>query len=299
MLSWIRSLLLVRDALAKDEIPHEDLDPGSPIIEIDDPDLEPPGIRTVGAWCGLSSLRNAAADIDFALAHGIRRLDVIVNEHSAHRTARPFDTYPRSLILDFCGRAQAAGIELHLMSWIMPFREYLTGAAAQLLSLAQDCGVKSIQWDAEEPWTLARGGMRYEDAAKLVGDLFADRPCEMGVNGIGYTPKAKFGPLADVCDYLVPQCYATSTSNIPPEDAVPRFVRRYREVFGPKKIVAGLAAYRQTGIPRHTVETALLTALAGAQAIEGVDTVVYWSLAAIKRDRRVASVISSILRRPE
>ena len=259
-----------------------------------EPSLEAPGVLNVGAWCGLAAIRNPERDIAFAAAHNINRLDVIVNDHSTARDPRDFDTYDRDAIVRFCHKAQAAGIQTHLMSWIMPHAGYIEQAAEQLTSLATLAGAASIQWDAEEPWTQGRKRLKYSEAARRIADAFKGLPCPMGVNGIGYTPTKKFGPIAEVCDYLVPQCYSTHSSGQKPEEVVPRFHRRYRKLFGDKRIVMGLAAYRQKNIPGHTVDSAMRTALAGAQAIEGIDTVIYWSLRHIRGNRRVRRVIASI-----
>ncbi len=298
-----------------DEDPHPEIEipdpePEEPEPEPEpEPELEAPGVKHVGAWCGLASLKNADRDIAFARAHGINRLDVIVNDHSAAREPRPFTTYDTTLISRFCNKAQAAGIETHLMSWVMPHAAYIEEAAEQLIPLAAGCNAASVQWDAEEPWTRARNRLPYDVAAARLAESFKDLPCPMGVNGIGYTPAKKFGPLAEICDYVVPQCYSTRSSGQKPEEVVPRFHRRYRKLFAngrafkppgarDKQIVIGLAAYRQKGIPGHTVETAMRTALAGAQALEGVDTVIYWSLRHIRANRRVARVIASIRQTP-
>lgn len=310
-LSWLLKLLPWLSP-AEELHPDEDPNPEPPLPEQDDdpepepePEIEPPGIRNVGVWCGLSTIKNPERDIDFCLAHGINRMDVIVNDHSKSRSARNFTTYAPGEIVRLCVRARENGIEPHLMSWIMPHDGYIKEAADRLVPLAHDGAVASIQWDAEEPWTLARRGLPYKTAADKIKLAFQNLPCPMGINGIGYTPRKKFGPLAEVCDYLVPQCYSTSSSGLQPEEVVPKFVRRWKKSFmpdevfrapdaEPKKFVIGLAAYRQKTIPGHTVETAMRTALAGAQALEGIDTVIYWSLRHIRRSKRVAKVIASI-----
>lgn len=266
-----------------------------PEPEPEEPEIEEPGIRTIGVWAGRSSIRRGQKDIDFCLEHGINRIDLIVNEHSSWRAERDFDTYDLADILDFCKLVNKAGIELHFMSWIMPHANYITQAADTLIHLCEETGAKSLQWDAEEPWTLAKNPMDYESAAELIAEKFENLSCEMGANGIGYTPRHKFGPLAKVCDYIVPQCYSTSTSGIAPHDVVPRLHRRWKKVFNHERHAIGLAAYRQTGIKGYkTVDSAMRTALAGAQALEGVDTVIYWSLASIRRTRAVRNFIKSI-----
>jgi hypothetical protein len=117
----------------------------------------------------------------------------------------------------------------------------------------------------------------------------------MGVNGICYTPKAKFGPLADVCEYVVPQIYVTGGSKLSPTKSVPKHVKRYRKMFGAdKKIVVGLAGYRQEGFKNHTTKSAMNACFAGAEALEGVDTVIYWSLGSIRKSTKITKIVRSL-----
>lgn len=287
-IAWIKAYLAGLQTLETDETPRPE--PEEP-QEVEP--AEPPGISHVGAWCGMSSLRNPSRDVAFAKSIGLNRLDVIVNEHSSDRNPRGFDTYDRQKIVEFCHRAQGEGIQTHLMSWIMPYEDYIQEASEQLTSLCSVAGTSSLQWDAEEPWTLAKRRIPYREAAQMIKEKFADLTCRMGVNGIGYTPVGRFGPLAEICDYVVPQCYSTSTSGQKPEDVVPKFVRRYKELFGDKVRTIGLAAYRQK-IPNYTVDQAMRAPIHAAHALEGVNAIVYWSLTSIRRNRRVANVIKSI-----
>jgi hypothetical protein len=145
--------------------------------------------------------------------------------------------------------------------------------------------------------------MPYDEAAALMSALFhlgrsqADRGYQVGVNAIGYTPADKVGPLVSATDYCVPQCYATKSSGLPPESVVRTLVGRYKRVFGPQiRVHVGLAAYRQAGIPGHSVESAMRAALAGAQVLDGVDTAIYWSLAHLRKNARAAAFVRSIPR---
>jgi hypothetical protein len=275
--------------------PHED----TAVMELPDPEIEEPGIKYVGAWAGYSSILNPERDLNFCLEHGINRVDVIVNDHSAKRDPYPFDIRDTKKIERFCRMAIDMGLDLHFMSWVMPHRAYIDKAAEILIPLVENTGCKSLQWDAEEPWTQARNHMGYRAAAEHIADKFGSMQARMGVNGIGYTPKSRFGPLAKVCDYIVPQCYSTHSSGLKPEEAVPRCVRRWKKVFPyDKEYQIGLAAYRQKGIPGHTVKSAMQTALATVQAMEGVDTVIYWSLGQIRRTREVREFIKTIEKVP-
>lgn len=259
-----------------------------------DPGLWP--ITDVGVWSGQSSLNNPNDDVAFCRDNGVNHLYVVINDFSAKRTEQPFSTFTRSKIVTLAQAAQGAGIQVHLMSWIMPFTGFIQGAAQELVPLCQETGAASLQWDAEEPWTKAEGGLAYPDAARLVAESFAGLPCPMGSTGIGYTPADKFGPLAEVAPTLVPQCYATSGGSLKPETAVSTCVDRWRSKgFGganPRWEI-GLAAYKQSGIEGHTVESAMTASLDNARAYQ-FDKVIYWSLRQVKGSQEVTQVIRSI-----
>lgn len=260
---------------------------------------ERPKILTVGAWTGQGSFPRIARDVEFCVNHRINRLDVIVNDFSTDRKPTPFSTYRHAKIVELCRAAKDAGLEVHLMSWIMPHAEFIEQAAQRLLPLCEQTGAASLQWDAEEPWTLAHDPLPYEEAATRIEEAFATRPCPMGVNGIGFTPTDRFGPLARVCDYLMPQCYATAGSRARPGTVVSLCVDRWRRAFGQDKpLVIGLAAYRQEGIEGHTPGQAMTTSLDNVRAY-GLDSVVYWNLRAIRESPEVAAVVEAIRPRDE
>ncbi len=222
-------------------------------------EADPPGtgpILRIGAWCGNRSLANPVRDVEFAVARGINRLDIVVNDHSRWRAPRAFTVRDETKIERLASLAAARGIEVHLMSWIMPHQRYIDGAARRLVPLCERVGARSLQWDAEGPWMKAEGRMTYPRAARHIRDSFTGLACPMGATAIGYTPVTKFRPLAEICEYIVPQAYVTSRNSLRPETAPGQFHRRYTERFGPIPIVMGLAAYRQTGIPGYTPETA-------------------------------------------
>jgi len=259
-----------------------------------EPEIEEPGRMKISAWAGNASLNNPERDVAFATSIGLTRLDVIVNDHSGWREPHDFTMRKEAKIEKLVKLAQAAGLEVHFMSWIMPHRQYVEGAAEQLVPLCNRLGITSLQWDAEEPWMKATDAMAYPDAAKLIAEKFKGLDCPMGVNGIGYASATKFGPLADVCEYVVPQCYATSSNTLDPTTCVPKFVRRYRSKFGVNKPVqVGLAAYRQP--PKgFTTEAAMAASFGSAEAIEGCDAVIYWSLGWIRKTPSVAAAIKKL-----
>lgn len=281
-------LSLIRGSIVEDdEAPHSEieiLEPGDAVEYHHEP-----GLDVVSAWAGTGSMSSpsaVASAVAFAKSIGLKRLDVIVNDHSKWRAARDFDTYPIDRITRLADAVVNAGIELHFMSWLMPHAKYIDQAADVLVPLVQRTQARSIVWDCEEPWTQAARPMNYAAAADLVRGAFGG--IMQGVTGIGYASKAKLGPICAGADYLVPQAYSTSSSGLDPATVVPQFVARWRNTFPGKPVVAGLAAYRQTGIKGYTAESALRAAFGGAKADPQIRTAIYWSLAQI-RDSSVAT----------
>jgi hypothetical protein len=260
-------------------------------ILADSPEVAVSGLRTVGAWCRPASLSTPDEIIGFAKQTKIDRLDVVVNDHSRWRAPTEFDTFALPKIEKFCMRARDRGLQVHLMSWIMPHAAYIERAAYVLVPLCRRIGAASLQWDAEEPWTKAKSPLPYETAAKCIRSAFSGLGCPMGANAIGATPIPKFAPLAAICDYVVPQVYATKTSGLAPNTAPARFHQRFKAAFG-RPIVLGLAAYGQRGIPGYTPAAAITAALDATIALGEVDTVVYWSIEAIRRSPAVAAAIA-------
>jgi len=250
-------------------------------------------IEKVGVWCGSSTLNNPERDVDFAVANNINRLDIVVNDHSAARKERRFYVRDNKKIERLCKRAQDNGIDTHLMSWIMPHRKYIDRASELLVPLCNDVGAKSLQWDAEEPWTQARKPMRYKDAALRIRDKFSGLSCQMGYNAIGYASVSKVGPLAEVSDYAVPQAYSTARSGVKPGSGQKKIFKRWMDNFD-KPIIMGLAAFRQKGIPGHTIESAIKECADASQEL-GCTTVIYWDLAAIRSSSTVRKAIAGIL----
>lgn len=249
-------------------------------------------IRTVGAWAGTGALAKPASAVKFAADHGINRLDVVINDHSKWRTEKPFDTFNATKIRKLCDRAAAKGIEVHLMTWVMPYESYIDGAAEVLIPMCKEVGAASLMWDAEEPWNQAKNALPFNKAAAHLGKAFANIGIPMGITGIGFAPVAKLGPLAAKCQYAVPQVYVTSGSGLKPEKAPRKFHKRWSNAFS-REIVMGLAAYKQKGIAGHTIGSAMGAAVEATRGLD-VDTVIYWSLRHIQGNAQVAQAVAAI-----
>ena len=188
----------------------------------------------IGAWC----MRPTAGQIALARRLGIGRLHLMVNDHSADRkpTAFRIDTKAR----EYARMITDAGIELHITSWLMPHVEFLTRACAELVQLSLDTGACSIEWDAEEPWTKAVGGLPHDQAAAMM-QLYGSRE---GVTGIGYADRDALLPLTRRACYVTPQAYVTRTSGLQ-ISGVRRVIDRWEAMAGTAEVIPALAAYRQ------------------------------------------------------
>ena len=257
------------------------------------PKNKPPKFE-LGAWTGLASILSPERDIDIALSLGITRLDLFINNIVEKRQETSFDTYNKQRIENFIKKATDAGIDIHLSSWIMPHSKFITTASADLVPFIKNNPIKSLMWDAEEPWTKAEGDFSYPYAASLIQDSFLDLEVPMGVTGIGYTPVSKFGPIADICDYIVPQCYSTNTSGLDYKTVVQKFVKRYRTKFGNKKVLVGLAAYRQPADEAPSVSESMMLPYKASKKVSNCIGATYWSLSSIRRSISVTKFFSSV-----
>jgi hypothetical protein len=299
--AWISQLVTATQAKRFDDEEPFDEENGDPDAEVEPvviPDAKPTDRRhvlRVGAWAGWGSMSNdkaIARDVAFAKSVGLSRLDIVCNDHAGDRAPRAFGTYPEDRIVALALAAFDAGLEVHLMTWCMPHAEYLGGMASTMLRLTKRCGAASVQLDAEEPWTQAKSPMAYDSAAELVASLLLG--VRWGVTGIGYTPVNKVGPLITQSDYMVPQCYSTTSSGLSPGTVAPRLVARWRGHFGDRELVVGLAGYRQGGIPGHTVDSAMRAAFKGATEV-GASAAVYWSLRHLRTNKGVANTLKYII----
>lgn len=278
-----------------DEDPSGQVDDGEPVDEDVTGPIElgatPVGALPIGAWTGSASIGSSsdmARDVAFAKWLGLSRLDVMVNDHSAKRQPRDFGTYNKAKIAAFCRRAVGEGIEVHLTTWCMPHEKYLRQLGAQMTELVGQCAATSIMLDAEEPWTLAAKPMPWEEAGELVGEMLGHLP--FGVTGIGYASGPKLRPIVSRSQYMVPQCYATAGNTLNPKKAAVQLSNIWRSRFGDRRLVVGLAGYKQVGRPGYTKKE-LMTASFDAAKRAGASAVVYWSLYWFRQSRETSEII--------
>lgn len=216
---------------------------------------------TIGAWCS----RPRSSWLTAAKKVGITDLHLMVHDDSTDRTEGAFEM--DAGIRGYCQAIVDAGFSLHLTAWIQPYTSWLAKGCDELVKLCGDFGARSICWDAEEPWTQAKGGLKPEVAAGLI-NLYGVRE---GVSGIGYAPKS-LDPLMARADYLAPQAYVTRAEGGLTHAGIPKVIAGWekrasvgrQDHVAPAETMPALAAYDQgvgdsvqawlaAGRPRHTL----------------------------------------------
>ncbi len=191
----------------------------------------------VGAWC----YRPDAEKIALAKRLGLGALQLMVHDDAADRTSNAWamDKDVRSS----CQRIVDAGLELHLTAWAQPYAGYLARGCDDLVELVGSFGASSVCWDAEEPWTQARGpGMLSPEQAASIINLYGAR---MGVTGIGYMSR-ELDPLIARADYVCPQAYVTGKTPGGLEvDGVDEVIARWRKRAPKADMIPAFASYDQ------------------------------------------------------
>lgn len=249
------------------------------------------GITSVGAWATASSLgRHAANAVSFCQQNGLNRLDVFVNGVPKNGE---FHMHDADEIAQLCSLGSQAGLQINLTSWIVPTTSFIDAAARALVPLAQRVSAASLIWDAEEPWNR-QPNANYDAAGQRIGEAFSSLSCPMGISGIINTRYDRLAPLAQRCEILVPQCYATTNNRLDPSKVASLGVGRWRQHFGAnKRFVVGLAGYRQSSDAAQA-QQAMNSSLADVRSL-GIDTVSYWSLPTVMGSRTVTRVVGQIL----
>ena len=267
-------------------------------------------IDHVRAWVGGWGIKSPAKAVELAKRAGLDGAQIITNDLSKCRRAHEYGDkseggryYKHSGILRLAEAFHAAGMDVGLMTWVMPHRIWIESAAEVLVPLCTDAGADSLEPDAEEPWTQADAPMGYREVKrKSKGDLVAEAYDEaaalfysafqgaptIGVNAIGYTSTTRCDGLMEGAAYGVPQLYVTKTSGLTVE-SIPRITKRWRKHFleADQEMVAGLAAYRQVDA-RHDIPAA-----ARACAATGCTKAFVWQLKSM-RDAEVLAGVQGI-----
>jgi hypothetical protein len=220
----------------------------------------------------------------------------MINDHSAYRERVRFASrqYDLGKVRELADRCTAVGVVANITSWMMPFTSYIQEAAEILVPLCAYCGSEELILDAEEPWTQARGGLDYDEAAGLLASELVPLTCLLGMTGIGYASERKLDPLAGICRVGIPQAYATNRARGLPLARISNVIQLWRPRFELDTIHGGLAAYRQDG--QDDVPGAGSEICAGVReaAEAGCDTVVYWAMRHIRSSREVTEAIRDL-----
>jgi hypothetical protein len=288
------------------------------------PVSRPRTITRVGAWAGSSLLRDPLRNVLAAGAMGIDELHLMVADHSAWRREHAFSDRPTreegggrraASIPDIIrvGRICAEGkINLGLTTWVMPHERYVDGLGLYLVEAvrrlyAEGCPAVEIILDAEEPWTKAVGTepfgksaaiRQWNRAGERLGAILAPlraSPYEarIGITGIGYANEPALDPLAEWCDFMIPQVYATTGNTLDPRTSPRRFAALWTKKFGAKEMVLGLPAYRQG-------KGMMAASLAGAREVAAdpnsamCSRVIYWSLPQIRASAAITRFVAGI-----
>jgi hypothetical protein len=186
-------------------------------------------------WCA----RPTKTQIEWAVAEGVTALNVMVHDASPFRDSSS-KFKPDAGTDEACRRIVDAGLVLELTAWAMPHRDYIAAACDWLTQSSVDYGVRVIWWDAEEPWTQARGGLDPAAAADLI-DLAGARE---GVTGIGYAPKS-LDPLLARADVVGPQAYATTREGSLSHARIPGVLAGWAKRAPTAAMIPALAGYSQ------------------------------------------------------
>lgn len=244
---------------------------------------EPDGLHRVGVWVGRAAIVNPKRTVCELKALGATDCYVMVNDFSRKRAVTRFSFYGG--VQGLADHLNAAGIRVHLTTWVMRHRSFVEQMCADLPVLARACKAVSVLGDLEEPWTQSKGKgtLSPKAAAALIAELWPD-DIPLGVTGIGYASTRKLKPFAQLCSYLVPQAYSTRTSKLSCLNVGRRFVKIWASKFGKAEQRVGLAAYRQQGVKGSdgTELDAMLKAIASVPP--EVDEVIFWWLPTLRLD---------------
>ena len=216
----------------------------------------------LSAWTGLSAVQNPARAIATARAAGLKRLAVFVNDSSF--TSGPWRTYDPAAIVACAQAIRAAGLSVTLVSWLAPHWVPALGAFG---ALGRSAGATELEFDAEEPWTLAMRPQSDATIARVAREAFDNvrgggwGSRRLTVDCIVGADLRLVGPLVELSNGVFPQAYRV-TANANLIDRIERLaVEKYRP-FG-KPVGLGVAAYQQSkpflGGEPATVATALET----------------------------------------
>lgn len=236
---------------------------------------QPP--RELGAWFGAPELADVDAAVNRAVACGLTRADIFVNDHGFV----PFDTYDLAKVRRLVRALQEVGIRCSLTTWLRPTDEWVRGLETVVGPLAEELGC-DLTLDLEEPLTVALKNAAPAVVAEWARRTFAalrrTTSADIAVTCIVYGNLAVLGPFLQLCDTIIPQAYATATyaSQLPAGELERIAVTRYAP-FG-KRLILGQAAWNLVGAYGARTAREAITASLRSVARLRVDGVRYWRI---------------------
>lgn len=193
------------------------------------------------------------------------------------------------------------GINVHLMPWLRPSKEYNEQAAEICLPAAEKIGAKSILFDVEVYWNK-RGLPRRFDHEEAVEEywrpVWADSCIPYGVTSYALLPLPVVALVNEPeVTYCIPQAYSVWSDRLSwaqkPQYAPGPMQRlgalSWRKHMRPdQELIMGLAAYYQRR-PGMTGKQAVLKAM--DESSKYCDLCVFWSLKHVKRSRVMQEII--------
>lgn len=231
------------------------------------------------AWAGRALQSDPKTLTARAVDAGLSAVALVANDASAqHSGPARWAPYDWAAVIDCAETLRAAGIEPHVMVWLVADSGYIAAMTADLARYAPHFG--AVHLDVEEPWVRRtanheRLGADVAEAMKAVG-------LPVYVTAIAHTAFDRVGVLTPLAPVWVPQVYCTLEAarkwKVDPATSPARGVRRYREHFPVGAIECGLAAYDTT--------PEALTAAWDSAAEAGCERVWYWALHAMSAGTR-------------
>ena len=249
-------------------------------------------ITRVAAWAMKGRMLDPEGSVSTMLGARINSVSVMLNDYAGARTEEPFRTHNKEDIVRFTDACHAAGIGVTLTSWIMPYEQFITDAADQLIPLCEATGATELIWDAEEPWVRAEDRMDFDEAAALMKHEFTDLSASLALSGIASANTAALNGLAQACPIWYPQCYATTKpGSADPNNVVNYGIERWRQKFGDfGEFVIGLASYSQPTPPSDYMQPCIDQVLD-----HSIKEVCYWDLGPIKSRQDVSDFVATVL----
>lgn len=201
----------------------------------------------------------------------------------------------------FVKQYSAAGLRVHIMTWISALGTYAKDAGTLLNAICKLSPVATAQLDAEEPWGLGSDADRQKAANEFSAAFNRIRP--LGVNTIVSHSPTRLQPLFNIADYIVPQAYSLGVTNLREggiitkpdstyapgrtQTAAMKNFSRYN-----KPLIMGLGAWHQDYVGLDTNDAMKICIDTSANL--GITEVIYWNVEWTKYNKTIRNFIKNI-----